>query len=86
MLIGIWIGVIGAWNRGKSFDRSSTGFTLTLYSMPEWWLGLMLIAVLAVGIGPLDGHLPDRPAALERRRPEQRRTACSTRHGTWRCR
>ena len=58
MLIGVWIGVIGAWNRGKTFDRTSTGVTLTLYSMPEWWLGLLLIAVLAVGLGPLDGIFP----------------------------
>ena len=58
MLIGVWIGVIGAWNRGRTFDRASTGFTLTLYSMPEWWLGLLLIAVLAVGLGPLDGIFP----------------------------
>jgi peptide/nickel transport system permease protein len=58
MLIGVWIGVIGAWNRGRTFDRASTGLTLTLYSMPEWWLGLLLIAVLAVGLGPLDGIFP----------------------------
>ncbi len=58
MLIGVWIGVIGGWNRGKTFDRASTGFTLTLYSMPEWWLGLLLIAVLAVGLGPLEGIFP----------------------------
>src|ERR1044072_8850503 len=24
MLIGVWIGVVGAWNRGRVFDRSST--------------------------------------------------------------
>jgi peptide/nickel transport system permease protein len=58
MVIGIWIGIIGAWNRGKTFDRSSTGVTLTLYSMPEWWLGLLLIAALSVGLGPLKGIFP----------------------------
>jgi peptide/nickel transport system permease protein len=58
MLIGVWIGVIGAWNRGRTFDRASTGVTLTLYSMPEWWLGLILIAVFAVGLGPLEGIFP----------------------------
>ena len=34
--------------------------------MPEWWLGLILIAVFAVGAGPVPGHLPDRRAALGR--------------------
>jgi peptide/nickel transport system permease protein len=32
--------------------------SLVLYSMPEWWLGLLLIAALAVGIGPLPGIFP----------------------------
>ena len=26
--------------------------------MPEWWLGLMLIAVFAVGFGPIPGYFP----------------------------
>ncbi|NUR09787.1 MAG: ABC transporter permease [Nocardioidaceae bacterium] len=57
-LIGVWIGMASAWNRGGLFDRFSTGGTLTLYSMPEWWLGLLLIATLAVGIGPIPGIFP----------------------------
>jgi peptide/nickel transport system permease protein len=57
-VIGVYIGMIGAWNRGKTFDRVSTGATLTLYSMPEWWLGLLLIAVLGVGVGPIPGIFP----------------------------
>lgn len=57
-LFGVWIGMRGAWNRGGAFDRASTGTTLTLYSMPEWWLGLMLIAILAVGAGPIPGIFP----------------------------
>jgi peptide/nickel transport system permease protein len=57
-VIGAYIGMLGGWNRGGRFDRMSTGLTLTVYSMPEWWLGLMLIAALAVGIGPLPGIFP----------------------------
>jgi peptide/nickel transport system permease protein len=57
-LIGVYIGMLGAWNRGGPFDRISTGVTLTLYSMPEWWLGLLLIASLSVGFGPLPGLFP----------------------------
>jgi peptide/nickel transport system permease protein len=57
-LIGVYVGMLGAWNRGGAFDRLSTGVTLTLYSMPEWWLGLLLIAFLAVGIGPVPGLFP----------------------------
>jgi peptide/nickel transport system permease protein len=58
MLLGVWIGTIGAWYRNGPFDRFSTGSTLTLYSMPEWWLGLLLIAALGVGLGPFPGLFP----------------------------
>jgi peptide/nickel transport system permease protein len=57
-LFGVWIGTRAAWNRGGFFDKISTGSTLTLYSMPEWWLGLLLIATFAVGAGPIPGIFP----------------------------
>ena len=57
-IIGVYIGMVSAWNRGRTSDRIYTGSTLTLYSMPEWWLGLLLIAAFAVGIGPLPGIFP----------------------------
>lgn len=57
-LFGVWIGIRAGWDRGSRFDRFSTGGSLTLYSMPEWWLGLLLIAAFAVGIGPLPGIFP----------------------------
>lgn len=57
-LIGVWLGVRAGWDRASGFDRTTTGGSLTLYSMPEWWLGLLLIAAFAVGIGPLPGLFP----------------------------
>lgn len=57
-LIGVYLGMVSAWNRGRAVDRIWTGTTLTLYSMPEWWLGLLLIVTFAVGIGPLPGIFP----------------------------
>lgn len=57
-VIGIYIGMISAWNRGRPVDKVSTGTGLTLYSMPEWWLGLLLIAVFAVGMGPVPALFP----------------------------
>ena len=57
-LIGVYLGVRGAWGRGGKFDQMSTGTSLTLYSMPEWWLGLLLIAGLSVGFGPIPGIFP----------------------------
>ena len=58
MIIGVYLGIVSGWNRGKRIDKAGTGSALTLYSMPEWWLGLLLIAVFAVGIGPFTGIFP----------------------------
>ena len=57
-LIGVYLGIRGAWNRGGLFDKFSTGSSLTLYAMPEWWLGLMLIAALGVGFWIFPGIFP----------------------------
>ena len=84
-VIGIWLGIRGAWDRGGKFDNISTGTSLTLYSMPEWWLGLMLIAVFAVGMGPIPGFFPT--GGLHRSMPTRARSrACSTPCGISRCR
>ncbi len=58
ILIGLWIGTIAAWNRGRKFDQVSTTSTITLYSMPEWWLGLILFLLFATGIGVLPRLFP----------------------------
>jgi peptide/nickel transport system permease protein len=57
-VIGVWIGIRGGWRRGSWFDRTSTGVTLTLYAMPEFWLGMILLIVLSTGFGPMKGIFP----------------------------
>ncbi|MEV0850481.1 ABC transporter permease [Streptomyces sp. NPDC049954] len=57
-VIGIWLGARGAWRHGRFGDRFHTAFALTLYSVPSFWLGLLLIIVLSVGIGPIPGLFP----------------------------
>lgn len=57
-IIGVWIGIKAGWKRGKSFDKVSTGVTLTLYSMPEFWLGMILLIVFGVGVLGLPGIFP----------------------------
>ncbi len=56
--IGMWIGIHSAWKRDSLFDRVATGATLTLYAMPEFWLGLILILLFAEGFGPIPGIFP----------------------------
>jgi peptide/nickel transport system permease protein len=57
-VIGIRIGIRAGWSRGSRFDRWSTAGTLTLYSMPEFWLGMILLIGLGVGVGPIPGIFP----------------------------
>ena len=57
-VFGLWIGIHSAWKRDSTFDRVSTGTTLILYSMPEFWLGLILILLFAQGFGPFPGIFP----------------------------
>ncbi|MBR8639356.1 ABC transporter permease [Streptomyces tuirus] len=56
--LGFFLGTRSAWRHGKLGDRVNTGLALTLYSIPSFWLGLLLIIVLSVGIGPLPGMFP----------------------------
>jgi peptide/nickel transport system permease protein len=46
-IIGVWIGVRGGWNRGSAFDRVSTAVCNILYSMPDFWLGMVLLIAFA---------------------------------------
>jgi len=46
-IIGVWIGIRGGWSRGSKFDRTSTAFVNVLYSMPDFWLGMVLLITLA---------------------------------------
>jgi peptide/nickel transport system permease protein len=57
-ILGIWLGINSGWKRDGTFDRVSTGTTLTLYAMPEFWFGMILILVFATGFGPIPGIFP----------------------------
>jgi peptide/nickel transport system permease protein len=50
-VIGILIGIKGAWRRGSAFDTGSLLGSLTLYSMPEGWLGMILLISFAGTLG-----------------------------------
>ncbi|MFD9426839.1 MULTISPECIES: ABC transporter permease [unclassified Streptomyces] len=57
-VIGVWLGARSAWRSGSVGDRANTALALTLYSVPSFWLGLLLIITLSVGIGPIPGLFP----------------------------
>jgi peptide/nickel transport system permease protein len=48
ILLGIWIGIAQGWRWGSRFDKAALGVTLVLYSMPEFWFGLLMIMLFSV--------------------------------------
>lgn len=56
-LIGLWIGIRGAWRRGSTFDSSTLYGSLILYSMPEGWFAMIMLITFAglLGLFPT-GH------------------------------
>ena len=55
---GVLVGIKGAWRRGSTFDTGSLLGSLTLYSMPEGWLGMMLLILFTGTLGwlPAGGY------------------------------
>lgn len=51
IIIGIIIGTISAWKRGTKADVISLSFSLITYSMPTFWLGIVLVAFFSVYLG-----------------------------------
>jgi peptide/nickel transport system permease protein len=50
-ILGVMLGVLAAWRRRTRTDYSVTSFTMATYSMPDFWLGMLLLSGLAVGLG-----------------------------------
>lgn len=60
ILIGIPAGIIAALRRGSVLDHASNALGLLGLSIPNFWLGLLLILVLAVNLQlfPASGFVP----------------------------
>jgi peptide/nickel transport system permease protein len=50
-IFGILLGVISAVKQGTRIDRTLTVSALFIYSMPEFWLSLMLIILFSLKLG-----------------------------------
>ena len=57
VLLAVPLGTIAAWRRGTWIDHASMGMALVGVSMPNFWLGPLLILVFAVELGwlPVSG-------------------------------
>jgi peptide/nickel transport system permease protein len=50
-VFGVLFGVAAAWRRRTKTDYSIQGFTMATYSMPDFWLGMILLTTFAVALG-----------------------------------
>ena len=55
---GVWLGIVSGWRRGSRFDEGSLVGTMTFYSMPDFWLGMMLLYIFAATLRwfPVGGY------------------------------
>jgi peptide/nickel transport system permease protein len=67
MFIGLWMGIRSGWRRGSPFDRVSMFSSLVLYSMPEFWLGMLLLLLFSTGLGwfPVGGRVSTNVSSLD---------------------
>ncbi|TFG31195.1 ABC transporter permease subunit [Candidatus Thorarchaeota archaeon] len=50
ILLGIWIGKVGAWHRGKWRDAIGLLFSLVMYAIPGFWLGMILLLIFGYNL------------------------------------
>ncbi len=57
LAIGIPLGVLSAVRRGSFLDKSTTVAAFIGFSIPEFWLALLLMSLFAIGLGwlPISG-------------------------------
>jgi peptide/nickel transport system permease protein len=51
IILGVVLGTIAAQKRGKWFDNLSVTSSLAIYSLPVFWIAMMLIVVFSFGLG-----------------------------------
>jgi peptide/nickel transport system permease protein len=51
MVIGVMAGIRAGWKRRSGFDVGSTTVSMFFYSVPDFWLGMVLLGTFAVGLG-----------------------------------
>lgn len=60
ILVGVPIGMLAAVRRGRIADKIALAASLLGISVPDFWLGIVLILTLALGLGrfPASGFVP----------------------------
>lgn len=60
VLIGLTLGIVGGTRPGSVRDRISTAITAVSMSIPEFWIGIVLLMIFAVNLGilPVVSYVP----------------------------
>jgi peptide/nickel transport system permease protein len=60
VVFAIPLGIIAALNRGTAVDGGIMALAMVGQSIPSFWLGIMLILFVGLGLGwlPISGHVP----------------------------
>ena len=61
VVIGTRLGIMAAWRRGKSRDTVIGQTSLALYSMPDFWIGMIFVSIFAGTLAWLPGGLKSTP-------------------------
>jgi ABC-type dipeptide/oligopeptide/nickel transport system permease component len=51
IVFGVLVGIVSSWRRGTVTDKAGLYTSLTFYSMPPQWLGLLMILFVAGALG-----------------------------------
>ena len=58
LVIAIPLGIVQAVNRNRAVDHAATSAAFALYSMPSYWLAILLIAGLSIAVHALPPEAP----------------------------
>jgi len=63
VIIGIVLGILAAWKRGTKIDVTILTSSLTFYSLPVFWIGMMLLMLFGyyLGMFPIAGTMSRPP-------------------------
>lgn len=67
IVLGLWLGQKAAWKNGSFFDKANSGIALVFWSVPTFWLALILLMVFGGTLHwfPTAGmHSPNPPEGL----------------------
>ncbi|HEY1640457.1 MAG TPA: ABC transporter permease [Streptosporangiaceae bacterium] len=56
--IGLWLGVRSGWKPGSALDRVASSTSVALWSVPTFWLGIILLVLFSPGFGPIPALFP----------------------------